>query len=134
MLSDLPYVELRSKQPQLLDTFTYNEFVKQHVWQDTPIRERIDAGNYDLLLIGGQKEQSSATEFFVESFRGTSLWGADLLGEMTIHYRVLCETKDYLAMVPANRTTPVSARDIAEMFHQPCRSSMREPKVAPGNS
>ncbi len=134
MLTDLPYIELRSKQPQLLDTFTYNEFVKQRVWQDTPIRERIDSGNYDLLLIGGQKEQGSATEFFVENFRGTSLWGADLLGEMTAHYRVLCETKDYLAMVPANRTSPVSVTDIAEIFHQPCRASIREPKVAPGNS
>jgi hypothetical protein len=133
MLSDVPYLELRSRQPQLLDPFLYNELSKQRVWSDMPIRQSIDAESYDLLLIGG-KDGTSSSEFLVAGYRGTSLWGADVLIEMTLHYRVLCETPDHVALVPLDRTSPLGTADIAEIFNQPCRSTDRRPQVSPGNS
>lgn len=133
MLSDVPYLELRSRQPQLLDTFLYNELSKQRVWSDEPIRRGIDTEAYDLILIGGN-DGASSSEFLVAGFRGTSLWGADVVREMTLHYRVLCETPGHVALVPLDRTTPLNTDDIAEIFNQPCRLTDRRPKVSPGNS
>jgi Glycosyltransferase family 87 len=133
MLSDIPYLELRSRQPQLLDPFLYNELSKQRVWSDMPIRQSIDAESYDLLLIAG-KDGTSGSEFLVLGFRGTSLWGADVVKEMTLHYRVLCETPDHLALVPLDRTSSLRTADIAEIFNQPCRSTDRRPQVSPGYS
>jgi hypothetical protein len=133
MLTDNSYLEVRSRDPQLLDPYLYNEFSKQGAWSDAPIRQRVDAEAYDLLLIGGS-DGASSTEFFVGSYRGTSDWGSDLLTEMSLHYRPLCETTDYLALVPMDRTAPLNSANIAEIFNEPCRATRRIPQTAPGNS
>jgi hypothetical protein len=112
---------------------SYNQLSKQRVWSDEPIRQRIDAEAYDLLLIGG-KDGTSDSEFLVAGFRGTSLWGADVVREMTLHYRVLCKTPDHVALVPLDRTSSLRTEDIAEIFNQPCRLTDRRPQVSPGYS
>lgn len=137
MLTDLPYLELRSKEPQLIDTFTYNEFAKQGVWKDTPVLERIDAKHYDLLLMDG-KDSADQQAFQVNGFRGVSLWSEDLLRESALNYRVLCEVGNgndnyqRLILVPQSRQVNLSASDVETIFHSPCYATDRRPELAPG--
>jgi len=133
VLSDMPYLELRSRQPQMLDPYTYNELSLRKAWSDAPLRQRIDAENYDLVLIA---EGNGGTEavFSVRSYRGISFWGVGVIREITLHYRPLCETSDHLALVPLDRAVSISSETIAHIFHEPCRVSRREPQVASGAS
>lgn len=134
VLTDNSYLELQSGQPQLLDPWMYNDLAKQKAWSDEPIRQKIDAEDYDVLLLSG-KDGSSDSEFLVEGYRGTSFWGADVLREMTLHYRVLCEAYgnfNHLALVPMDRRNFLSRDDLTELLHQSCRVTNRRPQVIPG--
>jgi len=133
VLGDNPYLELRSRQPQLMDPYTYNELSRRGVWSDAGVRAKIDAEDYDLLWLGGGNAKADSG-FDVASFRGNSFWGADLLREMGLHYRALCETEDHLAMAPRDRTSSIDSEKIEEIFHQPCSATNRLPEVAPGNN
>jgi len=130
MLSSLPYLELHSRQPQLLDPYLYHQFSLQNVWSIAPIVQQIDEEQYDLIVISGS-DSPADSEFRVSS-RGTSGWGADTLGPMASHYRVLCEVPDFLALVPRNRANVLQDKDIARIFGQPCRATSRTPQLAPG--
>jgi hypothetical protein len=130
MLSALPYLELRSREPQLLDPYLYHQFSLQNVWSMAPIVQRIDEEEYDLIVISGS-DGPADSEFRV-SYRGTSGWGADTLGPMMSHYRVLCEVPSFLALVPRNRPGAVREKDIARIFGQPCLATVRTPQLAPG--
>lgn len=133
MLSGNPYIELRSRRPQLLDPFMYNELAKQGFWSDAPIRQNIDSESYDLLLLDGH-DINNSTDFEITGFRGVSFWGGDVLKEMTLHYRVLCDTSNVLALVPANKNSSLTSADITEIFHHPCSASDRRPALTPGYS
>jgi hypothetical protein len=131
MLGDDPYMELRSRQPQLMDPFFYNELSRQKVWSDADLLSKIDAGEYDLVWLPGT---DAGSQFFVLNSRGTSEWGADVLGQVSLHYRPLCETSDHhLALVPKERVDSLSIDDITAIFLQPCWASSRLPRVAPGS-
>ena len=137
MLTDLPYLELRSKEPQLLDTFTYNEFAKQGAWQDAPVLKKMDAKEYDLLLMDGNDAADQQT-FLVSGFRGVSLWSEDLLRESSLNYRVLCEVGSgeasihRIILVPQGRQESVTASEIATIFNSPCYATNRTPQLAAG--
>jgi len=132
MLSDFPYLEMRSREPQMLDPFLYNLLENRKLWSDAPIRQRIDAEHYDLLLLSGNDEKTDSL-FFVPALRGASYWGADVLKEMTLHYRPLCATSQHLALVPRDRASSVSAATLTNILQQPCRPTSRQPVVEPGN-
>jgi hypothetical protein len=131
ILSGLPYLEMRSRQPQLLDPFFYHALSIQNLWSFAPIIEQIDREEFDLILVTGS-DGPSDSEFLVKSIRGVSDWGADTLGPMVSHYRVLCEVPSLLALVPRDRAGPVQGEDIARIFSQPCRVTDRTPQLAPG--
>jgi hypothetical protein len=131
VLSEIAYLEARTREPQLLDPFFYNELSKQKVWSDGPVRHKIDTEDYDLLLIAG-KDGSSVSEFLVGGYRGNSLWSAAEIEEMRHHYRPLCETAGYLALVPLDRASPLISAQIAGVLNQPCRASSRLPHLSPG--
>jgi hypothetical protein len=133
VLSDNPYLEARSRQPQLLDPYLYNVFSREKVWSDRVVRQRIDAEGYDLLLIVGSDGLVSS-EFTVGGIGGTSIWGADILRGMTLRYRDLCETSDQLVLVPRDRPNSITREGIEEIFHEPCRATSRTPQVDPGDS
>jgi hypothetical protein len=130
MLSDNSYLELRSRQPQLLDPYYYHQLSMLNVWSIAPIIRQIDGEEYDLILIAGS-DGPTDSEFLI-SFRGTSGWGADTLSSMVSHYRALCEIQGFLALAPRDRPGGAKEEDIARIFGQPCRATGRTPQVAPG--
>ena len=131
ILSDLPYLELRSRQPQLLEPQFYNLLYLQNVWSDAPILQQIDGEEYDLVLINGVDGVSSSL-FSVAGFRGISHWGAGTLNEINRHYRTLCEVPDYIAFVPRDKFSTLQPEEIERIFRQPCRASNRTLQLAPG--
>jgi hypothetical protein len=131
MLSSLSYLEMRSRQPQLLDPFLYHLLSVQNLSSFASIVQQIDNEEYDLILIEGG-DGPSDSEFLVKSFRGVSFWGAETLGPMASHYRALCEVPDYIALVPRDRSSILQEKDIARIFGQPCRATGRTPQLAPG--
>ena len=130
MLSDNSYLELRSRQPQLLDPFFYYQLSLQNVGSIAPIIRQIDEEEYDLILIAGSDGQTDS-EFFISS-RGTPGWGAETLGPMASHYWALCEVPDYVALVPRDRASILHEKDIARIFGQPCRTTSRMPQLESG--
>jgi hypothetical protein len=53
MPSDLPYLEMHSLQPELLDPYYYNMLSSQGMWSAQPIIHQIAGEDYDVILIGG---------------------------------------------------------------------------------
>jgi hypothetical protein len=103
----------------------------QNVWSDAPILRQIDGEEFDLILISGENGQTDS-EFLATGFRGVSYWGADALGEIERHYRVLCEVPGYLAFVPQDRSVALQDKDVGRIFRQPCLASDRMLQLAPG--
>lgn len=131
ILSSSPYLEMRSRQPQLLDPFLYRVLSLHNRWSFAPIIEQIDRRDFDLILIAGN-ESPSNTELLVKSIRGVSGWGADTLGPMVSHYRVLCEVPELVAFVPRDRPGALKEEDITRILGQPCRATGRAPQLAHG--
>jgi hypothetical protein len=131
ILSGWPYLEMRSRQPQLLDPFLYRVLSIQHLWSCAPIVEQVDGEEFDLILIAGS-DGPGASEFQVKSIREVSGWGGDMLGPTVSHYRALCEFPGSLALVPRDRDSGVRDKDITRVFGQPCRATVRTPQLAPG--
>jgi hypothetical protein len=133
MLSDMPYLEMQSRDPQVMDAFFYTMMAKEKLWSNAPILARIDAENYDLILIGGI-DGKAPSDFDVKSFRGTSNWGADSLAAMNAHYRVLCEVPGHLVLTPKERTGTLTTQDAGRIFRHACVASDRLPRVEAGAS
>jgi hypothetical protein len=131
LLSGHPYLELRSRSPQFLDPSIYNVWSRLKVWSDVPMRRNVDDEVYDLILLQGA-DGSSGSDFLVSGYRGMSGWGADVLAEMGLHYRAVCETSEILALAPLDRPSPVSSAVVSEIYGEPCRETHRLPQVAPG--
>jgi hypothetical protein len=125
------YLELRSSQPQLLDTYFYHQLAMQKGWSIAPVTRKIDGEEYDLILLGGE-DGASDSEYLIAGYRGTSFLGEDSLSEIRSHYRNLCEVQNFLALVPKDRPGTLHAMDIARIFGQPCQATSRLPKVQPG--
>ena len=128
ILSDLGYLEMNSREPELLDPYYYRNVALRNVWSFAPIAAQIDRQEFDLILIGGE-DGKSGTEFTVSGFRGVSYWGAHDLDDMQSHYRGLCEVPGYLAFVPRERAGSVRGEDVQEIFRKPCRQTDRIPHV-----
>jgi hypothetical protein len=130
LLSDLPYLELRSRRPQLLEPSFYSNLAHHHAFSDAQLLQRVDVEEYDLVLISGIM-RTPGEKFLVPSVRGTPTWAPDLLNEIALHYRPLCEIPGELALVPRDRQSPVRIEDMVELFHEPCIASSRLPQLAP---
>jgi hypothetical protein len=115
MLSDLSYLEARSREPQLLDPYTYGEFSEQKKWSNAPILQRIDDEHYDLILMSEDPHFAAWA------------WRPEMRAEAEAHYRVLCEVDHRAALVPLNRTDTPHAEDLMRIFGEPCRA----PSVMP---
>jgi hypothetical protein len=136
MLSDLSYLEMRSRDPQLMDPAFYHQISMQKVWSGSVILDRIGMGVYDLILIKGE-DAPMDSGFAVLGYRGISTWGPDMLDAMNLHYRPLCELPGYIALVPRdpsrNQTNVPSAETIGEIFRKPCEASNRTLQLSPGS-
>jgi hypothetical protein len=131
MLTDLSYLEMRSRDPQLMDPAFYHQLSMQKVWTGEPILQRIDDGVYDLIVLKGNAMPGDST-FSVLSYRGVSNWGDDMLGAMRARYRTLCEVPKYIALVPRERPDTLRAESVGQIFRQPCVASSREPQLETG--
>jgi hypothetical protein len=131
MLSSVPYLEMRSRQPQLLDPFLYRLLSVRNLWSFAPIDRQIDGEEYDLIVITGD-DGKAESEYFARSIRGFSCWGKGTLDAMASHYRALCEVPDFLVLVPRDRAGILQDKDLARIFGQPCRATGRTPQLAPG--
>jgi hypothetical protein len=131
MLTDTHYLELFSREPQLLDPIFYHQLFAENVWSFAPIVQQIDREEYDLILLWGS-DGPAPSQFTVISYRGFSGWGTETLGPIMSHYRALCEVPGHIALVPRDRVGAVQDEDIARIFGQPCLSTGRTPQIAPG--
>ncbi len=131
MLSDSQYLEMNSREPQLLDPYFYHDMELQKVWSFAPIGGEIAREEFDLVLINGQ-DGKAASDFVVGGFRGISYWGTDAMAAIENHYRVACEAPHYLAFVPRDRNGTVDSDEVERIFGEPCRETIRLPQLAPG--
>lgn len=136
MLTDLSYLEMRSRAPQLMDPAFYHHLSLQKAWADASILQRIDGGVYDLIILRGSDAKGDAgsldSTFSVLSYRGISNWGEDMLEAMRARYRTLCEVPGHIALVPRERFDALSAESVGQIFGQPCVASNRLPQVEAG--
>lgn len=130
MLTDIPFLEERSREPQLLDPIFYHQIFLQKLWSSDPVVQQIQSEQYDVIIVSGEDAQAD-TGFVVQGFRGISRWGADTLGPIRDHYRTLCEVPGYIALVPDLRADAVGVKDIEHIFHKPCVATERLPQLAP---
>jgi hypothetical protein len=55
-----------------------------------------------------------------------------MMRAILIHYRVLCEVPNYMALVPHVRPGTVQESDLSLIFRQPCQSTTRTPQQISG--
>jgi hypothetical protein len=106
MLSDSAYLELHTRQPQLLDPFYYHILSLQNLWSSAPIVRQIDNEEYDLILMSG-RDGRMPSEFYAGGYHGISFWGTEMLEPIVGHYRALCEVPGVMAFVLSPCTTRI---------------------------
>jgi hypothetical protein len=131
MLSTVPYLEMRSRQPQLLDPFLYRLLSARNQWSFAQIDRKINGEEFDLVVINGNDGKDDS-EYSVSSNRGFSWWSGETLDAMASHYRALCEVPHLIALVPRDRSGTLQEQDITRILGQPCRATGRIPQLAPG--
>ena len=131
MLTDLSYLEMRSREPQFMDPAFYHQMSLRKAWSGSYILQRINSGAYDLIILKGADGPADST-FSVLGYREVSNWGDDMLGAMRTHYRAVCEVPRYMALVPRDRPDALRAESVGQIFQQPCVMSNRVPQLEAG--
>ncbi len=119
MLSDRPYLEAGSRNPQLLDPFFYHQLSLQHLWSIDPVLARIDGQMFDLIAIHGQRAVS-APVFEIDHTNGMSVWGPEVVDAIHRHYRALCAVSNEMMFVPDGKFSRIDAAQMQAVFGEPC--------------
>jgi hypothetical protein len=131
LLSDSPYLGIRSSNPAFLDPFFYHQLSLHGLWSVAPIVASVDKKEYDLILLSGDDHPQNELVYSVKSFRGFSNWDPAVLEAIRQNYRVLCEVPGFMALAPQDRSSTLRDADISEIFQQPCVTSSRSPQLGP---
>jgi hypothetical protein len=84
LLSTLPALTARSATPQIPDPYLNSVLERRGHWDSGPVVTRIDAGVYDLIVIGkGEAEQP-------DFYRGVRLWNYAMWSAVKRSYRLAC--------------------------------------------
>lgn len=131
LLSDWPYLEASSMEPEMLDPYFYHQLALQGLWSSKPIDTAVSEKSYDLVLLGG-KDAEEQESFYVHSYRGYSDWNIETLASLREYYRPLCEVPGYIALVPKARASRVQTSDVSGVFKTPCQTTQRSVQQTPG--
>jgi len=135
LLSDMPFLEAQSRDPQFLDPLYYRLLFMNRNFSSAAFDEDIARDAFDLVLIQGSNAAADATSA-APMFDAASWWGNQTLHEVRSRYRVLCEVSidqdSVMALVPQNRQSSVNSSTVSEIFRAPCNATNRAWDPTPG--
>jgi hypothetical protein len=106
LLSDVPFLEAQSRDPQFFDPFYYQLLFMNKNFSSAAFDEEIARDAFDLVLIQGYDAAGQAPSA-APTFEALPWWGNQTLHELQSRYRVLCEVgrdrDGVMALVPQNR-------------------------------
>ena len=131
VLSDRIDLAVAARQPEFLDPFTNHALEATGHWDPTPIKRRIDAEYYDLVVLTFEPSGRRLT-FRGQPFIGNALWES-----VKARYIRVCQTdggEDTYSVVlfePRSRKGAMTPEVFSGILNVPCRTSVTE---AQGNA
>jgi len=133
LLSNLPYLEVRSKQPEIPDPFIYHAMELHHLWTMAPIAEEVNQEKFDLVILGVVPAPERKT-MVVYSAGGVSQFGRPFVSTLNAHYGsfLLCgdTTVNAIVLRPRHRESPQVA-DYEAFLEGTCKPSSDPVSVYP---
>jgi len=107
ILTDVPYVAVHSKEPQLLDPSVNHYLEIAGQWSPTPILADLQRGVFDYIIIG-------LNHGHARSWRGLTLFSPSILREVETNYRLTCSTDTIAIYVPRSRASSINPLDVLD--------------------
>lgn len=131
VLSDRPYLEMRTLNPEFLDPFFYHQLSLQHLWSIDPVLLRIKNETFDMITIHGRSVRAGSS-FEIDNTNGMSLWGPEIVDAINRHYRQLCSVPEEMIFIPVGRSSRIQQTEMQAVFNESCTASMGKLQLANG--
>jgi hypothetical protein len=118
MLSDVPYLETYSKEPQMLDPFFYSNLYGAHQWDPSIIEGQVENEKYDLLLFEASKVKPG--KYVTNIYRNVPYMASGLIDQVNGHYLIRCVTTKHAILVPKDRPDTIDWATVDQIFGEPC--------------
>lgn len=126
IISDVPYIAMHGRDPELLDPFLMHTLELTKRWDPSGVIESVRRGDYDLVILTCGRT--------VCSFRGISKFGLPLVDSLNRNYEVLCAADQTLVLTPRVRDIGATPEWLGSVLGMPCVSSLdRAPNLSFGD-
>jgi hypothetical protein len=120
VLSDDPYLELHTRDPEIIDPFTIHSLELQRRWNPSGVVANAQAGVYDLVILGSGR--------VIKDYRGIAFFGPAIVKALNENYEVLCGIGNALVLKPRSREAAASP-DMLGRILGPCVVKPPEPNL-----
>ena len=112
IISDVPYITMHGRDPELLDPFLMHTLELTKRWDPTPVIASVQRGDFDLAILTCGRE--------ICNFRDIAKFGAPLVRALNGQYEVLCTAGDALVLRPRIREVGATADELSSILGEPC--------------
>ena len=120
VLSDDPYLELHTRDPELIDPFTIHSLELQGRWNPSGVVANVQAGVYDLVILGSGR--------VIKDYRGIAFFGPAIVDALNENYEVLCGIGNALVLKPRSREIAASPEMLGRILG-PCVVKPPQPNL-----
>lgn len=127
MISDVPFLSMKGRDPELLDAFAIHSLELTGHWDAAPVIEEIRQGKIDLVVFMHLKPYVTNTpkvEFhrIVVNWRGVSELSPAVVAALNENYDVFCASPLSVVLKPRSRSVDISADFFQPLFRWKCGS------------
>ncbi|HUN60954.1 MAG TPA: glycosyltransferase family 39 protein [Candidatus Sulfotelmatobacter sp.] len=126
VLTDMPMLSLRGKDPEFLDGFSTHSLELTGHWTSAPIVEELRRRQFDVVILGRLTPRAI---FFphpvayreVASWRGISEFSPEVIAALNENYNVYCATTTAVVLKPIDRTPNIPADYFTAFVGRSCK-------------
>ena len=127
MLTDVPMLSLRGRDPEFLDGFSTHSLELTGHWTSAPVVEEIRQRQFDVVLLRSITPRvvfrpKPAGYREVASWRGISEFSPEVIAALNENYNVYCSTTTAVVLKPVDRMPNIPPDYFTPIFGVPCKT------------
>jgi len=127
MLTDVPMLSLRGRDPEFLDGFSTHSLELKGHWTSAPVVEEIRQKQFDVVILRSIIPKvvfrpKPAGYRQVASWRGISEFSPEVIAALNENYNVFCSTTTAVVLKPVDRMPNIPPDDFTPFLGVPCKT------------
>jgi hypothetical protein len=120
VLSDDGYLEVHTRDPEIIDPFTIHSLELQGRWNPSGVVANVQTHAYDLVILGNGR--------VIKDYRGIAFFGPVILNALNENYEVLCGYGNGVVLKPRSREAAAGPEMLSRILG-PCVAKPPEPNL-----